>query len=151
MDPENPVFRKTLFDFKNMPSDPEVAKRIVPHESGGLAYRMRRGESITVGIGFVTAMMFPMFYWVTPRSGLSSRQGITVTNAPGTVDPDYRGEAGVLLYNRENEFFDVALNMRIAQDLFQRAIIPNFEVVEKLSDLPETIRGAQGFGSTGLF
>ena len=39
---------------------------------------------------------FPMFYWVAPRSGLASRWGITVTNAPGTVDPDYRGEAGVL-------------------------------------------------------
>lgn len=151
MDSKNPVFRKTIFDFVNMPSDPEVASRIINLENGTLAYRMRKGESVTVGIGFVTAMVFPKFYWVTPRSGLSSRYGITVTNAPGTVDPDYRGEAGVLLYNREQEYFDLAFGMRIAQILFQTAIIPTFDDCDTLSELPKTRRGSGGFGSTGLY
>jgi dUTP pyrophosphatase len=151
MEPENPVFRRTIFDFKNMPNDPEVASRIVKDEKRGLGYRMKRGESVTIGIGCVTAMRFPMFYWITPRSGLSSREGVTVTNAPGTVDSDYRGEAGVLLYNRDNEYFDVFSVMRVAQDIFQEAIIPVFEEVENYEDLPKTIRGSGGFGSTGLY
>lgn len=151
MDPENPVFRKTIFDFKNMPSNPEVASRIVKDEKRGLGYRMTKGESVTIAIGCVTAMPFPMFYWITPRSGLSSREGVTVTNAPGTVDPDYRGEAGVLLYNRDNEHFDVFSDMRVAQNVFQQAIVPIFEEVKNYEDLPKTIRGSGGFGSTGLY
>lgn len=149
MDTDNPVFRKTIFNFSDMPTDPDIASRIVKLEGGRLAYRMKRGESITIAIGFVTAMPFPMFYWVTPRSGLSSKQGVTVTNAPGTVDPDYRGEAGVLLYNRDNEYFDVVLEMRVAQGIFQEAIIPTFVQIEDYKLMPTTIRGSGGFGSTG--
>src|SRR3989344_1811948 len=57
----------------------------------------------------------PMFYWVAPRSGLAAKWGITITNAPGTVDPDYRGEAGVLVYNRNPHTFDLWHGMRVAQ------------------------------------
>ena len=98
MDPDNKVLRKMLFDFKNMPKDnPDIERRIAVSPSDGgndLVYRMEPKESVLVGIGFITEMLFPMFYWVAPRSGLASRWGITVTNAPGTVDPDYRGEGG---------------------------------------------------------
>ncbi len=149
MDPENPTLRKLLFDFKTMPTDPEVARQVV-ETPNGLVYRMRPQESITVGIGFITAMVFPVFYWATPRSGLSSRKGITVTNAPGTVDPDYRGEAGILVYNRNDHPFDIGYEMRIAQTLFQKAIIPTF-VPCPVKNMPISRRGAGGFGSTGEY
>ena len=71
----------------------KTAGAIVPGQSGNqLAYQMDPGESVLVGIGFITEMEWPMFYWVAPRSGLAAKWGITVTNAPGTVDPDYRIE-----------------------------------------------------------
>ncbi len=115
-----------------------------------MVYRMYPNESVLVGIGFVTAMPFPLFYWVAPRSGLASRYGITVTNAPGTVDPDYRGEAGVLVYNRNQHCFDLKRNMRIAQIIFQWAIIPEIIEISRYDELSNTGRGAGGFGSTGL-
>ena len=149
MDPGNPNLRKVLFDFKNLPSDKEVARHVFEVDKE-LVYRMDPGESILVGIGFVTQMSFPMFYWVAPRSGLSSKWGITVTNAPGTVDPDYRGEAGVLVYNRNKTTFDLKHNIRIAQIIFQIALIPTFKVVKKPGNLGCTLRGVAGFGSTGL-
>lgn len=107
-------------------------------------------ESVLVGIGFITEMEWPMFYWVAPRSGLAAKWGITVTNAPGTVDPDYRGEAGVLVYNRNPHQFLLHKNMRIAQVIFQRAIIPNLEEILTYQELTNTGRGTGGFGSTGI-
>ena len=139
-----------MFDFKTVPKDELVARHIKEVDNGKLVYRMDPGESVLVGIGFVTEMTFPMFYWVSPRSGLASRYGITVTNAPGTIDPDYRGEAGVLIYNRSSSHFDLEHNMRIAQIIFQSALIPNIVEVSAIGDLDRTQRGAEGFGSTGL-
>lgn len=150
MDSNHPVFRKNLFDFSNMPDDPEVARHIKRRDDGELVYVMDPGESVLVGIGFATAMDFPMFYWVTPRSGLSSKFGITVTNAPGTVDPDYRGEAGVLVYNRNNHPFELEHNFRICQVIFSWAIIPSFIFVGNHEELGSSERGTGGFGSTGL-
>ena len=149
MDEQNPVLRKTLFDFASYPSDPNVARHV--HQLGGeMVYRMDPGESVLVGTGFLTALPFPMFYWVAPRSGLASKLGITVTNAPGTVDADYRGEAGVLVLNRNATPFDLRRNMRIAQVIFQWAVIPSIVVVGSVAELGTTDRSAGGFGSTGL-
>ena len=150
MDLENPNLRKTLFDFKTVPPDELVARHVKEVDRGKLVYRMDPGESVLVGIGFMTEMPYPMFYWVAPRSGLASRHGITVTNAPGTVDPDYRGEAGVLIYNRNSLCFDLEHGMRIAQIIFQVAIIPDIVEVSSVEDLDRTQRGIGGFGSTGL-
>lgn len=149
MDPKNPNLRKTLFDFENLPTDPDIVRHVLEAKDE-LIYRMDPGESVLVGIGFITEMPFPVFYWIAPRSGLASKWGITVTNAPGTVDPDYRGEAGVLVYNRSDAPFDLQHNMRIAQIIFQRAIIPDIIQVDSCDDLETTKRGAGGFGSTGL-
>ncbi|MEI6528630.1 MAG: dUTP diphosphatase [bacterium] len=149
MDKENPNLRQTLFDFKTRPTDPKVARQVFKVR-GELVYRMRPHESVLVGIGFVTKMPFPMFYWVAPRSGLAAKWGITVTNAPGTVDPDYRGEAGVLVYNRNRTTFDLKHNMRIAQIIYQRALIPTIITVKSMKKLGQTRRGTGGFGSTGL-
>lgn len=144
-----PKLRRTLFNFVDRPDDPDVARHVAPM-GGSLVYRMDPGESVLVGIGFVTEMAFPFFYWVAPRSGLASKWGITVTNAPGTVDPDYRGEAGVLVYNRNDYTFDLKHGMRIAQIIFQRASIPKLFQVADFEELDTTRRDAGGFGSTGL-
>jgi len=148
-DPDNPDLRKTLFDFLNWPDDPSVGHHTISKKNE-LLYRMKPGESVLAGIGFITEMQFPVFYRVTPRGGLSSKYGITVTNAPGTVDPDFRGEAGVLIYNGSGDNFDLNRGMRIAQIIFQSAIIPNFVNVEGVDDMVKTVRGTGSFGSTGI-
>ena len=155
MDPNHKILRKTLFDFERMPDDPFVTRHIIqqPSEDGKstvLVYEMEPQESILVGIGFCTEMNFPLFYWVAPRSGLSSRYGLTVTNAPGTVDPDYRGEAGVLVYNRNDKPFRISRGMRIAQVIFQEAVIPSMIPIDSFEDFSDSKRGTGGFGSTGL-
>lgn len=83
---------------------------------------------------------------VRPRSGLAFKQGITVLNAPGTIDADYRGEIGVILVNLSNETFTINNGERIAQMVFAKYEQATFNEVEVLT---ETERGAGGFGSTG--
>ena len=83
---------------------------------------------------------------IRPRSGLAVKNNISVLNTPGTVDSDYRGELKVILYNHGNKEFTVNNEDRIAQMVLVPIIKANFEEVE---DLPETIRGEGGFGSTG--
>ena len=84
---------------------------------------------------------------VRPRSGLALKKGITVLNAPGTVDADYRGEVGVLLINLSNEDFTVNDGERIAQMVVARHETAEFVEVEQLND---TERGAGGYGHTGI-
>lgn len=83
---------------------------------------------------------------VRPRSGLALKHGVTVLNAPGTVDCDYRGEVGVVLLNTGAEPFAVRRGERIAQAVFAPVARAEWEEVVVL---PETARGAGGFGSTG--
>ena len=83
---------------------------------------------------------------VRPRSGLAAKKGITVLNAPGTIDADYRGEIGVILVNLSNEEFTIENGERIAQLVIAKHERAVFEEVETLT---ETDRGAGGFGSTG--
>jgi dUTP pyrophosphatase len=83
---------------------------------------------------------------VRPRSGLAVKQGLTLPNAPATIDSDYRGELMIGLINLGNEPVAVTRGMRIAQLVFQR--VEQVELVE-VDQLPESGRGAGGFGSTG--
>ncbi|MET0284992.1 MAG: dUTP diphosphatase [Polyangiales bacterium] len=83
---------------------------------------------------------------VRPRSGLAAKHGITVLNAPGTIDEDYRGEVAVLLVNHSDDPFVIQPGERIAQLVV--APYTRSEVIES-SELGETTRGAGGFGSTG--
>jgi dUTP pyrophosphatase len=83
---------------------------------------------------------------VRPRSGLAAKKGITVLNAPGTIDADYRGEIGVILVNLSNEDFVIENGERIAQLVIAKHEQPTWEEVDVLSS---TDRGAGGFGSTG--
>ena len=84
---------------------------------------------------------------VRPRSGLAAKKGITVLNAPGTIDADYRGEIGVILVNLSNENFTIENGERVAQLVIAKHERAAWQQVEVLG---ETERGAGGFGSTGV-
>ena len=84
---------------------------------------------------------------VRPRSGMASKKGITVLNAPGTVDADYRGEIGVILVNLSNEDFTIENGERVAQLVIAKHERAAWQQVDILG---ETERGAGGFGSTGV-
>ena len=83
---------------------------------------------------------------VRPRSGLAARHGVTVLNAPGTIDAGYRGEVKVILINQGEEDFAITAGMRIAQ-LIPSPVIP--AVFEEVTALDDSDRGAGGFGSSG--
>ena len=83
---------------------------------------------------------------IRPRSGLAAKSNISVLNAPGTIDSDYRGEIKVILFNHGNEEFIVKNKDRVAQMVLMPILKVDFEEVD---NLPETLRGAGGFGSTG--
>jgi dUTP pyrophosphatase len=104
------------------------------------------GERKTIPTGVSIAIPDNFVALVHPRSGLASKHGITVLNAPGTVDAGYRGEISVTLLNTGQEAFEISLGDRIAQIVFQRVEKAHFIRVAKL---PESHRGDNGFGSTG--
>lgn len=83
---------------------------------------------------------------IRPRSGLALKYGVTLPNAPGTIDSDYRGPLGVILMNAGQEMFTIAHGDRIAQMVVAPVVQARFELVDGLGD---TQRGAGGFGSTG--
>ncbi len=83
---------------------------------------------------------------IRPRSGLAAKSSISVLNTPGTIDSDYRGEIKIILFNHGKDEFVVNNNDRIAQMVLMPILKAEFEEV---NDLPETIRGSGGFGSTG--
>ena len=84
---------------------------------------------------------------IRPRSGLALKHGVTLANAPGTIDSDYRGPLGVILVNLGDTSFDVTHGMRIAQMVVAPVAQAAFALAD---DLDETLRGAGGFGSTGI-
>ena len=104
-------------------------------------------ERAIVKTGLFIALPVGTEAQVRPRSGLAAKKGITVLNAPGTVDADYRGEIGVILVNISNEDFVINDGERIAQLVIAKHERAEWDVVEVLS---ETERGAGGFGSTGV-
>lgn len=101
---------------------------------------------VVVGTGVRIALPAGLVGLVHPRSGLAAKHGITVLNAPGTVDSGYRGEILVTLYNSSDEEFEVNIGDRIAQLVIQEYVEANFIEVE---ELPQSERGTAGFGSTG--
>ena len=83
---------------------------------------------------------------IRPRSGLAAKSNIGILNTPGTIDSDYRGELKIILFNHGNSEFIVNNNDRIAQMVLMPVLKIDFEEVD---ELPKTIRGSGGFGSTG--
>ncbi|MBN2585507.1 hypothetical protein JXA59_02570 [Patescibacteria group bacterium] len=158
------MLRLTMFDFLTDPSQLSADVRTELEQQGKFkfievedrghkewVFMLKPGGRITGGIGFVTAMIIQLMYWVSPRSGLASRLGITLQNAPGTVDSDYRGEACVVIVNNGNDWVTIYRDMRIAQVLFQWAVLPRFISVADYTDLRQTTRGTGGLGSTKGF
>lgn len=103
------------------------------------------GAIVAVPTGLAMAIPHGFEGQVRPRSGLA-RKGITVANAPGTIDSDYRGECMVLLVNLGRESFTISHGDRVAQLVIAPVVQAELEVVDELS---ETARGSGGFGSTG--
>lgn len=103
-------------------------------------------DRVLVPAGFIMALPKGYEAQIRPRSGLAYKNGITVLNAPGTIDADYRGEVKVLLINLSNEPFTISAGMRIAQMVITPYTNVSLQHVEVVS---ETVRGAGGFGSTG--
>jgi dUTP pyrophosphatase len=107
---------------------------------------LKPGMRALVPTGIAIALPVGYEAQIRPRSGLALNQGIALVNAPGTIDPDYRGEIGVILINHGSEPFTIKNGERIAQMViapFNRAIL------EEVDELDETARGAGGFGHTG--
>ena len=103
-------------------------------------------ESVLVPTGISVAIAEDLEIQIRPRSGLAAKSNISVLNTPGTIDSDYRGEIKVILFNHGTKEFIVNKNDRIAQIILMPILKINFEEV---NDLPETVRGLGGFGSTG--
>ena len=108
--------------------------------------RLLSGERKLVSTGVSVAMPNNFEIQIRPRSGLAYKNGISVINTPGTIDSDYRGEIKVLLINLGTEAVTIKKFQRIAQMVICPIIKANLKEVQ---ELPETIRGAGGFGSTG--
>ncbi len=104
-------------------------------------------ERTIIGTGLFIELPIGFEAQVRPRSGLAAKKGITVLNAPGTVDADYRGEIGVILVNLSNEDFTIENGERIAQLVIAKHERAEWELTEELS---VTARGEGGFGSTGV-
>ena len=124
-------------------------------QSAGMDVRANIEESITlkplervvIKTGLHISLQPGFEAQVRPRSGLALKKGITVLNSPGTIDPDYRGEIGVILVNLSAENFVVEDGERVAQIVIAKYEQASWEEVDILS---ETKRGVDGFGSTGI-
>ena len=103
-------------------------------------------ESVLVPTGISVAISNDLEIQIRPRSGLAAKSNISVLNTPGTIDSDYRGEIKVILFNHGKKEFIINNKDRIAQMVLTPILKVNFEEV---TELPETIRGDGGFGSTG--
>ena len=103
-------------------------------------------KSHLVPTGISIAMSQNYEIQIRPRSGLAAKKNISVLNTPGTIDSDYRGEIKIILFNHGKEDFTVNNNDRIAQMILMPVLKAEFEEVE---ELPKTVRGSGGFGSTG--
>ena len=107
---------------------------------------LQPGKSCLVSTGLSVA--FPEGYeiQIRPRSGLAAKSSISVLNTPGTIDSDYRGELKIILFNHGNENFVIENNDRVAQMI----LAPTIKMeLEETKELPDSIRGEGGFGSTG--
>ena len=107
---------------------------------------LESGKSCLVPTGLTVA--FPEEYeiQIRPRSGLAAKNNITVLNTPGTIDSDYRGEIKIILFNHGNENFTINNNDRVAQMVLTPIVKME---LEETNELPESLRGKGGFGSTG--
>ena len=108
--------------------------------------KIKPQESVLIPTGITIAIPEDTEVQIRPRSGLAAKSNISVLNTPGTIDSDYRGEIKIILFNHGKDEFVVNNNDRVAQMVLMPILKAEFEEV---NNLPETIRGSGGFGSTG--
>ncbi|HEX8358581.1 MAG TPA: dUTP diphosphatase [Longimicrobium sp.] len=140
--------------FRRLPANPDLP--LPARQTQGSAgydvasaepdFVMEPGERRLVATGLEMELPPDVECQVRPRSGLALRHGLTLPNTPATIDPDYRGELRVILWNAGSEPVPIPRGTRIAQLVFARFEIP---VVEETRELTATDRGTEGFGSTG--
>ncbi len=143
-----------IVSFFRLPSNPDLP---LPERatSGSAGYDIASaepefvlapGQRRAVATGLAIQLPPDVECQIRPRSGLALRWGLMLPNSPATIDPDYRGELRVLLWNAGTEPVVISRGMRIAQLVFARFAAP---VVQETGELATTERGAGGFGSTG--
>jgi dUTP pyrophosphatase len=139
--------------FRRLDTNPDLPlpARATEHAAGydvraAADVELAPGQIALVPTGFVMELPPSIECQVRPRSGLALKHGITLPNSPGTIDPDYRGELGIIVQNLGREPFRLARGERIAQLVFARFETPR---IEEAHGLAESARGAGGFGSTG--
>ena len=110
------------------------------------AITIKPNESRLIPTGIAIAIPEDTEFQIRPRSGLAAKSSISILNTPGTIDSDYRGELKIILFNHGKDEFTVSDEDRVAQ----MVLMPILKVeIEETNELPETIRGSGGFGSTG--
>lgn len=131
-----------------------LPQRMTEHSAGYDLYsanenniNLKKGQRQLIPTGIAIALPEHLEAQIRPRSGLAIKHGISVLNAPGTIDSDYRGEIQVILINHGEDDFIIEPNTRIAQMIISSYECVNFTLSE---DLPDTERGAGGFGSTQM-
>lgn len=140
-----------MIQFKRLHEDAQLPE-YATEDAAGMDVRsidtvnILPGQTTMVKTGLAVAIPRGFELQCRPRSGLAAKHRITITNAPGTIDADYRGEICVLLHNLGNEGFQVVKGDRIAQLVL--AYAPRLDI-EEVDELDSTDRGAGGFGSTG--
>ncbi len=147
--------RQVIVQIKRVRS---VCKNILPiymseHAAGMDLYaaidseiELRPGARALVPTGIAIALPRGYEAQIRPRSGLALKYGISLVNSPGTIDPDYRGEIGVIVINHGTEPFIIKVGERIAQMVISQYASVELQMVEQL---PDTVRGEGGFGHTG--
>ena len=108
--------------------------------------KIKPQSSVLISTGLSIAIPEDTEVQIRPRSGLAAKSSISVLNTPGTIDSDYRGEIKIILFNHGKEEFIVNNGDRIAQMILMPVIKAEFE---EIKELPKTVRGSGGFGSTG--
>jgi len=144
--------KKIEIKFKKITPDSIIPEYMSKGSSGSDIYAdeeliINPGEIKLVSTGFKLSIPEGFEGQVRPRSGLALKHGITVLNAPGTIDSDYRGEVKVILINLGKENFKINKGDRIAQLIIAEVVRANFTITEELED---TIRSDGGFGHTGI-
>lgn len=143
-----------IIRFKRLPNNPDLPlpSRATPGAAGydvasaSPDFVLEPGQRWLVRTGVAMELPDDVECQVRPRSGLALRHGITLPNTPATIDPDYRGELKVILWNAGTEPVPIPRGMRIAQLVFARFLAPE---IQETDALEMTGRGEGGFGSTG--
>lgn len=109
-------------------------------------YEIQPGETVVVNTGIKVSIPSGFEIQIRPRSGISYHTGLRVANSPGTIDSGYRGEIGIIFYNVGSTVEKIEKGDRVAQGVLKNVPKASFQVAQ---ELPESSRGAGGFGSTG--